>query len=733
MADSEDDDPLPGSAIDVPSESDEEMFSTLVEGQVEQGTSSAIAAASSENDDDAAIRLYQAGIERLEREVAALARKQRIAEIVAANAKKSLRVVKQPSLREAQRQQRQHKAAPVAPEKPRNSSQFKRSDHPHHQSRNSAQLGSSQGNKAAEKTPAVQTLQPGASHWTCNRCDHTNILRPAFGRYLELPESPKSLLKSAHGDPDPDEMTLRIPPTISGHRIRVKPPSPPPPQSWRPSTRPYGGKLYRDTSRIETDFIMSNDFVHDVNEMLDTIHNWSRAEADAIQSSFADDFLNEGRKISFHAFFRDGSQHWTVKIKNCDPYRPHLPGDPGRPWLDIHQPDVQRSEEDLRKVVCTKCGFTHIVKVLRPVKISENARMPPSSRPGSLHTPSSRSSSPSIASSPLDEASLSPASPHPRLRELSPTGNISATPSLPPASPRLRHRKLSPTRSTNASPTNQSGRAVMPPPSSHKHQQGQENLPTTASKPASSDNVSRAPPASTRPRLRELQWLESMETSLENRVHRALMSPPLNPRRQQEQNFVPLTASDPTISDDVSPIPPPSPRPRNMELPRPPLESINASLGDQSHREAMPPPPSPRRQQGQEVLRLTASNLAIVPVDKAALVPPASPRPRNRQLILYNNTNRLLSRRPTQIPLRATTRYHPSSTTPKKSYFGKVLPTCATQVTTPTAPPPKGLPKPQTADTQSPTSPSKHPKKALKRPKKTHPRIEAYQVSPIAH
>jgi hypothetical protein len=94
-----------------------------------------------------------------------------------------------------------------------------------------------------------------------------------------------------------------------------KPAPPAPPRNWHSlatRTRPK-----TSLSRISTDFILAQQFVNDINEMLDYIRNWDREDAKEIMKSFENDLVNEGREITFAIKNAvDNTKHWCVDIKN---------------------------------------------------------------------------------------------------------------------------------------------------------------------------------------------------------------------------------------------------------------------------------------------------------------------------------------------------------------------------------------------------------------------------------
>jgi hypothetical protein len=131
----------------------------------------------------------------------------------------------------------------------------------------------------------------------------------ASKQHLRSATSDRRRSKPTRVDPDPENLVT------TGPQFKLTPASPALPQKWRSA----GIRTHHKTSlkRISTDFILAKEFVHDINEMLDTIENWDREDAKEIMKSFEDDPANEGREITFitkHAM--DDTKHWSVVIKN---------------------------------------------------------------------------------------------------------------------------------------------------------------------------------------------------------------------------------------------------------------------------------------------------------------------------------------------------------------------------------------------------------------------------------
>jgi hypothetical protein len=128
---------------------------------------------------------------------------------------------------------------------------------------------------------------------------------PPSKDHLSVPVVRRTLLEPDWINPDPDNLAT------SDQRIRIIPASPPRPESWRvPRSR---SALDTEMSQIYTEFVLSDEFLTDINAMLDHIHNWPFEDAEAIMQSFVQDPDNEGRSIHFQEI-RVESRHWVVHI-----------------------------------------------------------------------------------------------------------------------------------------------------------------------------------------------------------------------------------------------------------------------------------------------------------------------------------------------------------------------------------------------------------------------------------
>lgn len=86
--------------------------------------------------------------------------------------------------------------------------------------------------------------------------------------------------------------------------------SPPPITHWRDPQRERG-RLNADSSRIETQFILSDKFIDNINQMLDFIIGWPEDQFQDLKYAFEKDPENRGRKIEF---VDRGSGEWGVQL-----------------------------------------------------------------------------------------------------------------------------------------------------------------------------------------------------------------------------------------------------------------------------------------------------------------------------------------------------------------------------------------------------------------------------------
>jgi hypothetical protein len=111
--------------------------------------------------------------------------------------------------------------------------------------------------------------------------------------------------------------TASVNPNCSGRlpiKIEIRPPTPPSPVCWRESsTRRKPRDL--DMRRIDADYILSKDFVHDVNQMLDKIWGWPAERVKPYRLSLQEDPETSGRQVSVLDI---GMRFWVVKITNPD-------------------------------------------------------------------------------------------------------------------------------------------------------------------------------------------------------------------------------------------------------------------------------------------------------------------------------------------------------------------------------------------------------------------------------
>ncbi|KAF1363960.1 hypothetical protein EJ07DRAFT_152029 [Lizonia empirigonia] len=83
---------------------------------------------------------------------------------------------------------------------------------------------------------------------------------------------------------------------------------------WRNPKR-QRGRLNLDRSRIESEFILGNEFVDDVNTMLDFIAGWPKDQIQHIDYSFKNYFDNQNRRIEFVYVVH---KRWTVRLLKLD-------------------------------------------------------------------------------------------------------------------------------------------------------------------------------------------------------------------------------------------------------------------------------------------------------------------------------------------------------------------------------------------------------------------------------
>ncbi|KAH6642470.1 hypothetical protein C7974DRAFT_409025 [Boeremia exigua] len=94
------------------------------------------------------------------------------------------------------------------------------------------------------------------------------------------------------------------------HVIRRSPVSPN--TQWRDKHR-QRGRLNANQDRIDTEFILANEFIDDVNMMLDFIDGWPRHQFRDIAESFEHDPENRDRIVEFVDL---GLENWGVRILN---------------------------------------------------------------------------------------------------------------------------------------------------------------------------------------------------------------------------------------------------------------------------------------------------------------------------------------------------------------------------------------------------------------------------------
>ncbi|KAF3053717.1 General transcription factor IIH subunit 2 [Didymella keratinophila] len=95
-------------------------------------------------------------------------------------------------------------------------------------------------------------------------------------------------------------------------KVPAKPPSPPPKTQWRDRTR-QRGRLNLDFSRIDARFLLTHQFIDDVNSMLDVIDGWTYDRIKDIEYAFKKDVDNRGRTIEF---VKIDIRRWGVRLLN---------------------------------------------------------------------------------------------------------------------------------------------------------------------------------------------------------------------------------------------------------------------------------------------------------------------------------------------------------------------------------------------------------------------------------
>lgn len=177
----------------------------------------------------------------------------------------------------------------------------------------------------------MREMQSGTALRTGQQLDsdsqHMAGPEPRRGRDREFEQkAPPSLPFETSSDvPETSRPRLLIP-FSSGHvatpnlkrtdteifKVPAKPPSPPPKTQWRDQTR-QRGRPNLDFSRIETHFLLTHDFIDDVNAMLDVIDGWSGDQIKDFEYAFKRDVDNRGRSIEF---VKIDSRRWGVRLLN---------------------------------------------------------------------------------------------------------------------------------------------------------------------------------------------------------------------------------------------------------------------------------------------------------------------------------------------------------------------------------------------------------------------------------
>lgn len=119
--------------------------------------------------------------------------------------------------------------------------------------------------------------------------------------------------------PSGNRQTSWVPPSLKRTDVEVfttpmKEPSPPPNTHWRDPQR-QRRRLNLDFSRIDTHFLLSHEFIDDVNTMLDFINGWPEYQFDDIKYAFQKDWMNRDRTIEF-VDLGNGNRRWGVRLLN---------------------------------------------------------------------------------------------------------------------------------------------------------------------------------------------------------------------------------------------------------------------------------------------------------------------------------------------------------------------------------------------------------------------------------
>ncbi|KAH7073496.1 hypothetical protein BKA63DRAFT_566690 [Paraphoma chrysanthemicola] len=106
---------------------------------------------------------------------------------------------------------------------------------------------------------------------------------------------------------------------------------------WRCPERSRG-QLKIGQHRIYTEYILSQEFIDDINEMLNYIRKWSLTDAIPIMRSFIHDPENKGRQVAFRIGAVAGESCWTVELTNPDAsvHHPRVLRDSGHLPLAYH-------------------------------------------------------------------------------------------------------------------------------------------------------------------------------------------------------------------------------------------------------------------------------------------------------------------------------------------------------------------------------------------------------------
>ncbi|KAF2826465.1 hypothetical protein CC86DRAFT_406730 [Ophiobolus disseminans] len=221
-----------------------------------------------------------------------------------------------------------------------------------------------------------------------------------------------------------------------------------PSQLWRIPGR-VRGQLKLNMDRILTDYILFDEVVDDINEMLDRIHNWPRRVVGGILRSFCEDVEEKGRKkVHVCLSQTDDGHEFNVAILNPNPLFP-----PARNTAAGWNPNYMPRSHI--KGCGPECPWTIRRDNNKERMIRAQARREREKalvKVGDVGPPSMGAISMTLAQK-LDRMVMPPPPPRPR--------QIPSSFAQSPPSPRPRHTQL-PGSSLLSSPSPRPGRATLP-------------------------------------------------------------------------------------------------------------------------------------------------------------------------------------------------------------------------------------------------------------------------------